>query len=180
VRRSNLNSLISSRARLAMALTVVAAALGVLAIGGSAKPARKAPAEIRVVSVDVGPGGGADVPPQGASVGDSDTFTSVASDPKTGKRLGSSESACTIFDIAKPGGHGPPARNTTFHCSSIARLPGGQLNLFGRVRFDGQGQESNDPFAILGGTGRYAGARGSASSRPLGEGKTLIVLRLVQ
>ena len=180
MRKSNLNPLISSRACPAIALTVVAAVVAVPALGGSATPARKTLAEIRVVSVDGGPGGGADVPPRGASVGDSDTFTNVASDPRTGRRLGRSESACTIFDIAKAGGHGPPARNTTFHCSSIARLPGGQLTLFGRVHFDGQGQENNEPFAILGGTGRYAGARGSASSRPLGEGKTLIVLRFVR
>jgi hypothetical protein len=163
----------------AIALTVAAAAIAVLAMAGPAAPAREAPREIRVVSVNVG-GGGADVPPEGASVGDSDTFTSVVSDPRTGARLGRAEAVCTIFNIAKPGGHGPPARNTTFHCSSIVRLRDGQLTAFGRVHFDGQGKETNAPFAILGGTGRYAGARGSARSRPLGEDKTLIVLRFIR
>jgi hypothetical protein len=179
VARRHFISLVSRRARVAVALTVAAAAVGVLATAGFTAPASKVPREIRVVSVEVG-GGGADVPPEGASVGDSDTFTSVVSDPKTGRRLGRSESVCTIFDIAKPGGHGPPARNTTFHCSSMVRLRDGELTAFGRIHFDGQGRESNAPFAILGGTGRYAGARGSAKSRPLGEGKTLIVLRFVR
>jgi hypothetical protein len=179
VRKRHFSSLVSGRARLAAALTVAAAAVGVLATAGFTAPASNAPREIRVVSVEVG-GGGADVPPEGASVGDSDTFTSVVSDPKTGRRLGRSESVCTIFDIAKPGGHGPPARNTTFHCSSMVRLRNGQLTAFGRVHFDGQGRESNAPFAILGGTGRYASAQGSVKSRPLGQGKTLIVLRFVR
>jgi hypothetical protein len=173
------NSVIRAHGRAAIALTVAAAAIVVFATTGSPAPASKAPREVRVVSVNVA-GGGADVPPEGASVGDSDTFTSALSDPKTGRRLGRSESVCTIFDIAKPGGHGPPARNTTFHCSSMVRLRDGQLTAFGRVHFDSQGKQSNAPFAILGGTGRYAGARGSASSTTLGEGKTLIVLRLVQ
>jgi hypothetical protein len=165
--------------RLAIALTVAATAIAVLAMAGAAAPATNVPREIRLVSAEVG-GGGADVPPEGASVGDSDTFTSVVSDPKSGRRLGRSEAVCTIFDITKPGGHGPPARNTTFHCASIVRLRDGQLTAVGRVHFDGHGRESSAPFAILGGTGRYAGARGSARSRPLGEGKTLVVLRFVR
>jgi hypothetical protein len=173
------SSLVSARGRVAIALTVAAATVAVLATAGSTAPASKVPREIRVVSVNVA-GGGADVPPEGASVGDSDTFTGVVSDAKSGRRLGRSEAVCTIFDIAKPGGHGPPARNTTFHCSSMVRLRDGQLTAFGRVHFDGQGNESNAPFAILGGTGRYAGARGSARSRPLGEGRTLVVLRFVR
>jgi hypothetical protein len=179
VRKRHFSSLFSGHVRVAVALTVAATAVAVLAMAGAAAPARKAPRELRVVSVNVG-GGGADVPPEGASVGDSDTFTSVVSDPKSGRRLGRAEAVCTIFEIAKPGGHGPPARNTTFHCASIVRLRDGQLTAVGRVHFDGRGRESNAPFAILGGTGRYLGARGSASSRPLGEGKTLLVVRFVR
>ncbi len=173
-------SLISRRVCLAIGFTVAAVAVGVLVIGGSTATARKLPAEIRIVTVDVGPGGGADVPPQGDSVGDSDTFESVGSDPKTGTRLGRSETVCTIFEIAKPGGYGPPVRNATFHCYGIVRLRGGQLTLSGRVHFDGQGKPSGGPAAILGGTGRFAGARGSATSRPLGEGKELTVLHFVR
>jgi hypothetical protein len=169
-----------SRVWLVLALTVAAVAAGVLVIGSSAASARKAPTEIRVVTVDVGPGGGADVPPQGDSVGDSDTFTSVGSDPKTGKRLGRAEAVCTIFEIAKPGGYGPPVRNATYHCVSIVRLRDGELTLSGRVHFDGQGKPDNEPFAILGGTGLYAGARGWATGKPLRDGKTLTVLHFVR
>jgi hypothetical protein len=179
VRKRHFSSLFSGRVRVAVALTVAATAVALLAIAGASAPARKAPQELRVVSVNVG-GAGADVPPEGGSVGDSDTFTSVVSDPQSRRRLGRADAVCTIFDIAKPGGHGPPARNTTFHCTSIVRLRDGQLTAFGRVHFDGKGKESDAPFAILGGTGSYAGARGSGRSRPLGEGKTLIVLRFVR
>jgi len=56
-------------------------------------------------------GGGADVPPAGDSVGDIDTFKSVVSNPRTGKRVGLTETSCAIFDIAKPGSHGPRARH---------------------------------------------------------------------
>src|SRR6266498_337284 len=171
---------VSSRVRLALVLTVAAVTAGVLVTGGSAATARQTPTEIRIVTVDIGPGGGADVPPQGDSIGDSDTFTSVGSDPKTGRRLGRAEAVCTIFEIAKPGGYGPPVRNATFHCYGIVRLRGGQLTLSGRVHFDGQGKPSGGPAAILGGTGRFAGARGSATSRPLGEGKELTVLHFVR
>lgn len=173
------NSVFSARAGIAVVLAVAAVAAGVLAIEGSAATARKAPAEIRIVSAPVGPGGGADVPPQGDSVGDSDTFESVGSDPKSGRRLGRAETVCTIFEIAKPGGYGPPARNATYHCYGIVRMRGGQLTLAGRVHFDGQGKGSGGPAAILGGTGRFAGAGGWATSRPLGGGKELIVLHLV-
>jgi hypothetical protein len=68
-------STLSSRVCLVLALTVATVTAGVLITGGIAATARKAPTEIRVVTVDVAPGGGADVPPQGDSVGDSDTFT---------------------------------------------------------------------------------------------------------
>ena len=169
-----------SRVWLVLALTVAAVAAGVLVIGSSAASARKAPTEIRVVTVDVGPGGGSDVPPQGDSVGDSDTFTSVGSDAKTGRRLGSAEAACTIFEIAKPGGYGPPVRNATYHCVSIVRLRGAELTLSGRVHFDAQGKSDNEPVAILGGTGLYAGARGWATGKRLSDGKTLTVLHFVR
>src|SRR3954447_12911006 len=137
-----------ARACLTLAVTVAAVTAGGLVTGGFVARARRAPTEIRVVTVDVGPGGGADVPPQGDSVGDSDTFTSVGSDPKTGKRLGRAEAVCTIFEIANPGGYGPPVRNATYHCVSIVRLRGAELTLSGRVHFDAQGQPDNEPFAI--------------------------------
>ncbi len=84
-------------------------------------------------------GGGADVPPAGDSVGDIDTFKSVVSNSRTGKRVGLTKTSYAIFDIAKSGGHGPPARDMTFHCSSITYLRRGLLMAFGSVAFDHQG-----------------------------------------
>jgi len=123
-------------------------------------------------------GGGADVPPAGDSVGDIDTFKSVVSNPRTGKRLGLTETSYAIFDIAKPGGHGPPARDMTFHCSSITYLRRGLLTAFGSVAFDHQGRISVRPGVITRGTGRYAGARGRVESHQLSEGKSLDIVHL--
>ena len=176
------NSTTPARAGIAIGIALAAVTAGTLAITGSAAPAttHKLPAELRAVIRDVGPGGGADVPPQGDSIGDSDTFTSVASDPKTGQRLGRGEAMCTIVDIAKPGGYGPPPRNATYHCLSISRLHDGQLILAARVHFDADGNQSNAPAAIVGGTGRYAGARGWETSKPLRGGKSLSILHFVR
>ncbi len=171
-------TILSRRARLPIALAALVAAAGALLLAGGS-PAQSPPTVLRLVSVDVGPGGGADVPPRGDSVGDIDTFESVVSDASTGKRLGRTESMCTIYSIAKPGGYGPPARNTTFHCSLITYLPAGQITGFVPVFFDGQGKMRIGAAAILGGTGRYAGARGWSKAVPLSDGKTLVVLHLV-
>src|SRR5437867_2479253 len=121
---------LSRRARLALALAALLAAPLVLVASSSSSAARQQSTVLRVVSVDVGPGGGADVPPVGDSVGDIDTFKSVVSDPRTGKRLGLTEASCAIFDIAEPGGFGPPVRNATYHCSMITYLRGGLLTAF--------------------------------------------------
>jgi hypothetical protein len=171
---------LSWRTRLAIALATLATVAGALVVWSSSAPARNSPTVLRVISTETGPGGGADVPPQGDSVGDTDTFTSVMSDPRTGKRLGRGEAVCTIFDIAKPGGYGPPVRDATYHCSFVGYLPGGQLIGFSSVSFDGQGRPHTRPGAILGGTGRYAGARGWATDTPRGEGKSLTVIHLVR
>jgi hypothetical protein len=175
-----LNSLTWRRAGLAIGLAGALLAAGALAIGASARDGLKPPAELRVVTAEVGPGGGMDVPPQGDSIGDTDTFTSVGTDPKTGKRLGTAEATCAIFEIAKPGGYGPPAVNTTYHCTSIAHLRDGNLMFVQRVRFDGNGRPDNEPAAIVGGTGRYAGAHGWVSGKPLRGGKTLTILHFVR
>src|SRR5712692_779533 len=167
------NLLSVRRARLTLVLAALAAGVtALLVIATSNAPALTSPEVLRLVSVDVGTGGGADVPPRGDSVGDTDTFTSVISDAKTGKRLGRSESVCTIFSIAKPGGYGPPVRDATFHCWQIVYLPAGQMTAFGPVSVDRQGNIRLGAFAILGGTGAYASARGWAKGTPLSERKT--------
>jgi hypothetical protein len=85
-----------------------AAAIALVACGLVLGP-RDAPA-LKFVSVDVGRGGGADVPPAGDSVGDIHSFKSVARAPATGKRVGLTESWCAMFDIAKTGyAEGPTA-----------------------------------------------------------------------
>ena len=175
-----LNTLSSWRTRLAVALAALVAAAGALVVSSAPSAARGSPSVLRLISVGVGPGGGGDVLPQGDSVGDSGTFTSVLSDPRTGKRVGRGELVCTLFDIAEPGGHGPPVRDATYHCLGIAYLRGGTLTVSGPVVFDHDGQIHGRPFAVLGGTGRFAGAGGWGESTPLDEGKELTVVHLVR
>jgi hypothetical protein len=168
----------SWRTRLAVALVALVAAAGALVVSSAPSTAREPPRVLRLISTPVGPGGGGDVLPAGDSVGDSDTFSAVLSDPQSGKRVGRSESACTIFDIAEPGGHGPPVRNATFHCLGIASLKDGMLTVSGRVTFDGEGRIHARPFAVLGGTGRYSGTGGVVEEKSLSEGRSLVVIRL--
>ena len=161
----------SSRTTLGLAAATAVLALAAFWVAEAAPSTRTLPRELRLVRTDVGPGGGWDVPPSGASVGDSDTFTGIVSDPRTHARRGRAETACTIFDHPAE-----PPRNTIFHCSEVLRLGDGQVILFGRISFDKTGNERHEPLAIVGGTRHYADARGEASSRPLSRAKTLIVL----
>ena len=55
-----------------------------------------------------------------------------------------------------------------------------QLILAARAHFDADGNQSNAPAAIVGGTGRYAGARGWETSKPLRGGKSLSILHFVR
>lgn len=64
-------------------------------------------------------------------------------DPATGDRIGRSQTACTVID----------ARHSRLQCTGTVVLPQGEIAL----QSDGQ-----PPIAVTGGTGAFAGARGTA------------------
>lgn len=64
-------------------------------------------------------------------------------DPATGDRIGRSQTACTVID----------ARHSRLQCTGTVVLPQGEIAL----QSDG-----HPPVAVTGGTGAFAGARGTA------------------
>ncbi len=84
-------------------------------------------------------GGGADVPPAGDSVGDIDTFKSVVSNSRTGKRVGLTETSYAIFDIASD--------SPTLAYGSLRRTAGGTLVLILLLLSCGELQHNARPFS---------------------------------
>ncbi len=64
-------------------------------------------------------------------------------DPASGDRIGRGQTACTVID----------ARHSRLQCTGTVVLPQGAITLQGGDR---------PPFAVTGGTGAFAGARGTA------------------
>lgn len=101
-----------------------------------------------------------DSPPKGSSQGDLFAFHGVVQVHKGGRQSGRFGGACVQLDKTR----GAPSDSS---CSVDYVLPGGQLHteLFGANDLLLSGRPV--PFAILGGTGKYAGARGDGTIRTL-------------
>ena len=103
-----------------------------------------------------------DSPPHGSSQGDLFAYHGLVYDKKGGKKIGRFGGACVQLDAAG----GAPSDSS---CSVDYILPGGQLHteVFGANDFLFSGKPF--PFSILGGTGKYRGARGEGTmSIPVG------------
>lgn len=85
---------------------------------------------------------------------------------KAGARVGSAEGVCTIVSGSKA------------QCTITAHLPNGELVVTGAMVVSEQ-QVSHTTYAVTGGAGAYAGARGSVSSRDLSQSKTAIDIHLL-
>jgi len=88
---------------------------------------------------------------------------------KRGPRVGRIEGLCTF--------------TSSFGCEAAATfyLPAGKLQVAGHVFFAAGGEPERIALAVVGGTGRYAGARGTASGRPIPVGdRTAFVVRLIR
>jgi hypothetical protein len=127
-----------------------AVAAATLASTGSAQPTGPPTGELHLVSrgqsvtlVDNPPRQPRNRPP---SRGDGFIMTEKIFDPASGDRIGRGEAACTIIDAS----HG------RLVCTGVAVLPQG------RIMFQGG---DKPPLAITGGTGAFAGARGTVDSR---------------
>jgi hypothetical protein len=92
-----------------------------------------------------------DLGKKGMSPGDVILHTrSPGVDARTGRRLGSSDGVETILSLKHAG---------TVAVSDTVRLPGGRIQVAGSVRHG----ERTQALAVIGGTGRYANARGQVT-----------------
>jgi hypothetical protein len=88
---------------------------------------------------------------------------------RRGPRLGRLEGYCTFTTRAG------------CEASGTAYLPAGRLQLAGHVYFPPGQEPRRIALSVVGGTGRYAGARGTAIGRPIhGTENTAFVFRLVR
>ena len=99
-----------------------------------------------------------DSPPTGSSQGDLFVYHGVIYAKKGGQKIGRFGGACVQLDATA----GVPSDSS---CSVDYKLPGGQLHteIFGANDFLFSGKKF--PFSVIGGTGKYAGARGDGTMR---------------
>lgn len=85
---------------------------------------------------------------------------------KAGALVGTSEGVCTIVSQSRA------------QCTITAHLPNGELVVAGAMRVSEQ-QISHASYAIVGGVGGYAGARGSVKTRDVSPSKTVLDIHLL-
>lgn len=85
--------------------------------------------------------------------------------------MGRMEGLCTVTKLE--------ARKhaETLYCDATAFLPAGRILLAGYLRFSEESRPAQ--VVIVGGTGRYAGARGFATLRDLGPSRENIELHIL-
>jgi len=104
------------------------------------------------------------VGPEDPSIGDMVVFTTRLTQAR--RRTGRGHIVCTVTQ----------PRPRVASCVATFRLADGQITAQGLV---GEGQREGDRVAaaITGGTGRYAGARGTLQARPLKRGRERLTFR---
>lgn len=141
-------------ARAAIALPALLSLASAGAAPAAAAPPQGEPATLRLIAFDTGPGTGQtnidNGRPRHLDVGDGFTETNVLR--AAGRPAGRLELTCTILKIVG----GDPV---TMHCSGLFHLAGGQVAIFGSLA----GPRATYP--VIGGTGRYSGARGEVRMR---------------
>jgi hypothetical protein len=160
--------------RVSLLIAIVAAAG--LVIGVSPASSLDEPEVIRLVDVEETetPLDGVDFSEEGLpTIGARFTFTDGLyrwAGTKRGARIGRFEGLCTWV--------GAEARVfVSALCTAVAFLPAGKIVLVAHLRFG----EETAAFAlpVVGGTGRYANARGTVTIKDLPSGKQAAVFRLV-
>ena len=155
-------------------LAVVVAAAG-LVIGVSPASGLDEPEVIRLIDVEEGflpldPGFTEEAPPPlGGRFAFTDGLYEWAG-TKRGNRVGRIEGFCTTTNVT--------ARSVTDYCAATAYLPRGRVLLAGFIRFTEEGP-GTFVVSVIGGTGRYANARGTATIKDLPSGNDAFVFRLV-
>jgi hypothetical protein len=144
---------------LARTFALATAVLGIAATGATAA---STPATLKLLSVQTQ----FSLSPQGApKIGSRLIFVNALYNraPQFGKPagalVGSGEGVCTIVS------------HTHAQCTLTAQLPNGELAVMGAFILKRNGL-THTIYAIVGGTGAYANARGSAASRDVSQTKT--------
>jgi hypothetical protein len=83
----------------------------------------------------------------------------------SGARVGSAEVVCTEVSHARA------------QCTVTAHVPDGEIVAMGALQLRENGPTTST-FAILGGAGAYAGARGTVESRDISETRSLVTLHI--
>jgi hypothetical protein len=90
----------------------------------------------------------------------------------SGARSGSAEGVCTFIHVGRPGTQGPP--RIAAQCVITAHAPNGEVVVVGEGDPGGKVMH----YAITGGVGAYANARGTVTSTTVNDEKTLVVVKL--
>jgi len=155
-------------------LALVVAAAG-LVIGVSPASGLDEPEVIRLIDVEEGflpldPGFTEEAPPPlGGRFAFTDGLYEWAG-TKRGNRVGRIEGFCMTTNVT--------ARSATQFCTATAYLPKGRVLLAAFIRFTEEGP-GTFVVSVIGGTGRYANARGTATIKDLPSGNAAFVFRLV-
>ena len=83
----------------------------------------------------------------------------------SGARIGSAESICTVVS------------KSLAQCTVTAHVPDGEVVAMGALRLSENGRTAST-FAIVGGAGAYASARGTVASRDLSDTRSLVTLHV--
>lgn len=109
--------------------------------------------------------GGADLPPRDGSPGDINMCRGRLQVAGTKQRAGRAAWFCPYTGAERDGDV----------CTAVASLHGGDITLAGRLSHT----SATSTWAVTGGTGNYAGARGTAVLRPVNAHKTAVTISLL-
>jgi hypothetical protein len=110
--------------------------------------------------------GGADLPPRDGSPGDITMCRGLLRQRASGAAAGSAAWFCPYIGTERAG----------WLCTAVASLRDGDLELAGRLSH----LSARSTWAITGGTGRYADARGTAVLRQIDDKHTAVTIRLIR
>jgi hypothetical protein len=141
-------------------LLALGATIAAVAAGSGLAGAQTAPKTLKLEAVEQGCGG-VDVGKRGDSLGD-ETFCRAT---LRGDAAGRAHWDC-VYLGTEPRGE---------DCTAHAELPGGTLQMAGRLSHTSPAST----WAVVGGTGAYAGARGTAEVRQLSATRTAVTVVLL-
>ena len=149
--------------RTILIITAAFLAVTATAVATSGRSAA-APSTLSLVAIEQRCGG-ADLPPRDGSPGDIDLCRGALLTAGTKQRAGSAAWFCPYTGSERFGSV----------CTAVARLGGGEIELAGRLSHT----SATSTWAVTGGTGAYAGARGTAVLRQASPRRTAVTISLL-